>query len=334
MAHRIEVPVSKEGDFQRVDAQFRHWISSAPGAQFPPEANRYHLYISYACPWASRCLAVLNLKGLQDAVSVSVTNSKLAATKPNIDTHSGWTFPTAGDHNTEPGATADPHNHATTVRQLYEIAAPIGSYTGRYSVPVLWDTKTSQIVSNESSEIIRMFNAEFNHIATHPQVNLYPANLRAAIDDVNSWVFTDINNGVYRCGFAVKQAPYEAAFRALFTALDKCEAILGKQRFIAGDALTEADVRLFMTLIRFDAVYVVLFKCNKKFIREYPNLFNYTKDLFQVPGIGATVHMRHIKEHYFGSLLMINPQGIVAVGQEIDYSAPHDRHRFSSKHSA
>lgn len=327
----LGVPVSKDGAFQRVDAQFRHFISRSLGAQFPPETNRYHLYISLACPWACRCLAFLNLKGLQHAIGVSITKAKMAPTKPSVDDHSGWIFPTRDDD--EPGAIPDPHNHVRTVRELYEIADP--DYTGRFSVPVLWDTKTRQIVSNESSEIIRMFNDEFNDsIAKHPEVNLYPAHLQATIADVNSWVFTDINNGVYRCGFAAKQEPYEAAFHALFAALDKCEAILGRQRYIAGDQLTEADVRLFMTLIRFDAVYVVHFKCNKKFIREYPNLFNYTKDLFQVPGIGATVNMWHIRHHYYQSHPRINPFGIVALGQEIDYSAPHDRDRFSSKQSA
>jgi putative glutathione S-transferase len=328
----VSVPTTKDGAFQPIDAQFRRFISRSPGAQFPPVAGRYHLYISLACPWASRCLAFLNLKGLQHAIGLSVTKAKMAPTKPGVDGHSGWIFPTPGD-DSEPGATPDPHNHVRTVRELYEIANP--TYTGRYSVPVLWDTRTKQIVSNESSEIIRMFNDEFNDgIAKHPEVNLYPEHLRPAVDDVNGWVYTNINIGVYRCGFSTKQEPYEVAFEALFAALDRCEEILGKQRYIAGDELTEADVRLFMTLIRFDAVYVVHFKCNKKLIREYPNLFNYTKDLFQVPGIGATVNMKHIKEHYYGSHPSINPNGIIARGQDIDYSGPHDRDRFGSRKSA
>ncbi|CAM6089976.1 unnamed protein product [Calypogeia fissa] len=328
------VPNSKHGAFKPDEAQFRHSISRKPGAPFPPEVGRYHLYISYACPFACRCLALLNLKGLRHAIAISVTKAAMASTKPIVDDHRGWIFLTPGeednDRDDEHGATIDPLNHVRTVRELYEIANP--NYAGRFSVPVLWDSKTRQIVNNESPEIMRMLNSEFNDgIAKHPEVNLYPERLKVAIDDVNCWVFSDINVGVYKCGFATKQEPFEEAFRALFAALDKCEQILSKQRYIAGDELTEADVRLFTTLIRFDEVYAVHFKCNKRLIREYPNLFNYTKDLFQMKGIGETVDMWHIKQNYYRSHLHLNPYGIVPVGQEVDYSAPHDRDRFQTK---
>jgi putative glutathione S-transferase len=316
------------GEFKRTESSFRHFISRESGAEFPPEAGRYHLYISYACPWASRCLAFLKLKGLEHAIGVSVTKPRWGQTKPGVDEHWGWMFPTEGDDSV-PGATPEPFHKAKSIRDLYEIAS--SGYTGKYTVPVLWDTKTNRIVNNESSEITRMFNDEFNAIAKHPEVEMYPKHLKSAMEEVNGWTYNNINNGVYRCGFATAQAPYEEAFHQLFASLDKCEDILSKQRYIAGDELTESDIRLFMTLIRFDEVYVVHFKCNKKFIREYPNLFNYTKDLFQNPAIGGTVNMYHIKNHYYGSHPSINKYGIVAVGQEIDYTSKHDRDRFAKK---
>jgi putative glutathione S-transferase len=319
--------MSHDGEFKRRESQFRHVISNKPGAEFPAEAGRYHLYISYACPWASRCFAFLKLKGLEHAIGVSVVKPKWGVTKPGVDDHHGWMFPVEGDN--VPGATPEPFYKAKTIRELYEIAST--GYTGKYTVPVLWDTKTKRIVNNESSEITKIFNDEFNHIAEHPEVNLYPEHLKASIEEVNSWTYNAINNGVYRCGFATKQKPYEEAFNELFAALDKSEGILSKQRYIAGDELTEADIRLFMTLIRFDEVYFVHFKTNKRLIREYPNLFNYTKDLFQNPGIGGTVNMYHIKNHYYGSHPSINPFGIVPVGQAIDYTTKHDRDRFSKK---
>ncbi|XP_024394264.2 uncharacterized protein [Physcomitrium patens] len=324
---RTSLHETHDGEFKRKESEFRHFISREPGAEFPPEADRYHLYISYACPWASRCLAFLKLKGLDHAIGVTVTKPKWGETKPSVDDHHGWMFLEDGED--VPGAMKDSLNNAKSIRDLYEIAST--GYTGKYTVPVLWDIKTMRIVNNESSEITKMFNDEFNDIAKHPEVDLFPEHLKASIDSVNSWTYNAINNGVYRCGFATKQKPYEEAFNQLFEALDRCEEILSKQRYIAGNELTEADIRLFMTLIRFDEVYVVHFKTNKKFIREYPNLFNYTKDLFQVPGIGATVNMYHIKHHYYGSHPSINPFGIVPVGQKIDYSAPHDRDRFSKE---
>lgn len=324
---RTALDETHDGEFKRKESSFRHFISREPGAEFHPEAGRYHLYISYACPWASRCLCFLKLKGLEHAIGVSVVKPKWGQTKPSVDDHYGWMFPSKDDEVL--GATVDPLNGAKTVRELYEIAST--GYTGKYSVPVLWDSKTKRIVNNESSEITKMFNDEFNEFAKHPEVEMYPKRLQASIEEVNSWTYNNINNGVYRCGFATAQKPYEEAFHQLFGALDKCEAILAKQRYIAGDELTEADIRLFMTLIRFDEVYVVHFKCNKKFIREYPNLFNYTKDLFQHPAIGGTVNMYHIKHHYYGSHPSINKFGIIPVGQKIDYTTKHDRDRFSKK---
>lgn len=238
----------------------------------------------------------------------------------------GWIFP---ESNTEVlGAEPDPLNGAKSVRELYEIAST--NYSGKFTVPILWDKKLKTIVNNESSEIIRMFNTEFNDIAENPILDLYPSELQAQIDETNEWIYPNINNGVYRCGFAKKQEPYIDAARELYDALDKCEDILSKQRYICGNKLTEADIRLFVTLIRFDEVYAVHFKCNKKLIREYPNIFNYTKDIFQIPGISSTVNMEHIKLHYYGSHPSINPFGIVPMGPNIDYFAPHDRERFST----
>ncbi|GAA0170334.1 reductase [Lithospermum erythrorhizon] len=316
--------ISEAGALMRPASVFRHFISRDPGSTFPPEAGRYHLYVSYACPWASRCLALLNIKGLRKAISVTVTKSVFERTK-DTDEHMGWVFPSSSTE--EDGAEPDTLNGAKTVRELYELAS--ADYTGRFTVPVLWDKKLKTIVNNESSEIIRMFNSEFNEIADNPDLDLYPPQLRAQIDEINEWTYNDINNGVYKCGFAQKQGAYNEAVTNLFNALDKCEEILSKQRYLCGDTVTEADIRLFKTLIRFDAVYVVHFKCSKKAIREYPNLFNYTKDIYQIPGISSSVNMEHIRKHYFISHTHINPFAIVAASPNIDFSSPHDRDRFT-----
>ncbi|XP_018811551.1 glutathionyl-hydroquinone reductase YqjG-like isoform X2 [Juglans regia] len=238
----------------------------------------------------------------------------------------GWVFPASETE--EPGAEPDPLNGAKSIRELYDLAS--SNYSGKYTVPVLWDKKLKTVVNNESSEIIRMFNSEFNDIADNAALDLYPPHLQAQIDETNEWIYHGINNGVYKCGFARKQGPYEEAVNQLYEALEKCEEVLGKQRYICGNTLTEADIRLFVTLIRFDEVYNVHFKCNKKLLREYPNLFNYTKDIFQFPGISSTVNMQHIKRHYYGSHPTINPFGIIPAGPDIDYSTPHDREKFSS----
>lgn len=325
MARSALDEMSDTGAFLRTASTFRNIISRDPNSQFPAEAGRYHLYISYACPWASRCLAYLKSKGLDKAISFTSVKAIWGRTK-ETDEHMGWVFPTTNEE--EPGAELDPLNGAKSVRELYEIAST--NYTGKYTVPVLWDKKFKTIVNNESSEIIRMFNTEFNDIAENPTLDLYPSDLQAQINEVNEWVYSGINNGVYKCGFARKQEPYEEAVNQLYNALDKAEEILAKQRYLCGNKLTEADIRLFVTLIRFDEVYAVHFKCNKKLLREYPNLFNHTKDIYQIPGMSSTVNMQHIKHHYYGSHPTVNPFGLVPVGPNIDYSTPHDRARFSA----
>ncbi|XP_052202324.1 uncharacterized protein LOC127808047 isoform X2 [Diospyros lotus] len=317
--------MAKSGAFVPVPTAFRNFISRDANSSFPAEAGRYHLYVSYACPWASRCLALLKLKGLEKAIGFTSVKYKFGRTKDGED-HMGWVFPASDTE--EPGAEPDPINGAKSIRELYELANP--NYSGRYSVPVLWDKELKTIVNNESSEIIRMFNAEFNEVAENAALDLYPPHLQALINETNEWTFEGINIGVYKCGFATQQEPYEEAAKKLFEALDRCEEILGKQRYLCGNTITESDIRVFTTLIRFDEVYVVHFKCNKKLLREYPNLFNYTKDIYQMPGISSTVNMQHIKRHYYLSHTGINPHGIIPIGPNIDYSAPHDRERFSS----
>ncbi|KAM1107744.1 hypothetical protein EV1_004434 [Malus domestica] len=325
MARSALDETSLSGAFVRTASVFRNFISRDPNSQFPAEPGRYHLYISYACPWASRCLAYLNIKGLDKAISFTSVKPIWERTKES-DEHMGWVFPAS---ETElAGAEPDPLNGAKSIRELYELAST--QYTGKYTVPVLWDKKLKTIVSNESGEIIRMFNTEFNDIAENASLDLYPPHLQSQIDQTNEWIYDKINNGVYKCGFARKQEPYDEAVKQLYEALDKCEEILSKQRYLCGNTLSEADIRLFVTLIRFDEVYVVHFKCNKKVLREYPNLFNYTKDFFQVPGMSSTVNMDHIKRHYYGSHPSINPFGIIPSGPDIDYSSPHDRNRFST----
>ncbi|XP_042438758.1 glutathionyl-hydroquinone reductase YqjG-like isoform X1 [Zingiber officinale] len=317
--------MTESGAFNRTPSTFRNFISKEKTSQFPSETGRYHLYISYACPWASRCLSFLMLKGLEKDISYTAVKPIWERTKEN-DEHFGWVFPSSSTE--EPGAEPDPLNGAKSIRELYELAST--NYIGKYTVPVLWDKKLKTIVNNESAEIIRMLNTEFNDIADNPTLDLYPPHMQTKIDELNEWVYDTINNGVYRCGFAKKQGPYNEAVEKLYEALDKCEEILGKQRYICGNTLTETDIRLFVTLIRFDEVYTVHFKCNKKLLREYPNLFNYTKDIFQIPGMISTVNMAHIKQHYYGSHPSINPFGIIPIGPSVDYSSPHDRERFRS----
>ncbi|EPS71606.1 hypothetical protein M569_03151, partial [Genlisea aurea] len=316
--------IAKTGAFVRTPSVFREFVSRDSNSRFPAQSGRYHLYVSYACPWASRCLAYLKIKGLDHAISFTSVKPVWGRTK-ETDEHMGWIFPASDAE--EPDAEPDPINEALSIRALYELAS--ANYSGKYTVPVLWDKKLKTIVNNESSEIIRMLNSEFDGIAENPTLDLYPPHLQPQINEVNDWIYDGINNGVYQCGFAKKQEPYAQAVEKLYEALDRCEEILGKQRYLCGDAITEADIRLFVTLIRFDEVYAVHFKCNKKLIREYPNLFNYTKDIFQTGGVGSTVNMEHIKKHYYGSHPSINPYGIVPHGPNIDFAAPHDRDRFS-----
>ena len=302
------------GRFVRKDSAFRNWVTSDGSAGpsgtggFKAEKGRYHLYVSYACPWAHRTLIFRALKGLEEHISVSVVNSLMM--------ENGWTF------EPQDGVVADPLFGATYLHEVYTKADP--SYTGRVTVPVLWDKETGTIVSNESSEIIRMLNAAFDGIGAKPG-DYYPEADRADIDAVNERIYHSVNNGVYKSGFATSKEAYEAAVYPLFETLDWLEDRLSKSRYLLPSGVTEADWRLFTTLVRFDPVYVGHFKCNIRRIEDYPNLSNYVRDLYQHPGVADTVNMVHIKHHYYASHTMINPTGIVPVGPEIDFTLPHNR---------
>jgi putative glutathione S-transferase len=306
------------GRFERTTTSFRNWITpdGAPGVTgeggFKAERDRYHLYVALACPWAHRTLVFRKLKKLEDIVSISVVHPLML--------EEGWTF----DRNF-PGATGDTLLGKQRLYEIYLEAKP--DYSGRVTVPVLWDKKQNTIVNNESAEIIRMFNSAFNEL-TGNRDDYYPPALRADIDAVNARVYKNINNGVYRAGFATTQEAYEEAFKALFAELDNVETRLSNQRYLAGDRLTEADIRLFTTLVRFDAVYAGHFKCNQRRIADYPNLSNYLRELFQIPGFASTTDFDHIKTHYYASHRQINPSGIVPVGPILDLEAPHDRTRL------
>ena len=305
------------GRFVRKDSQFRNWVTPDGAAGptgrggFAAEPGRYHLYVSLACPWAHRTLIVRKLKKLEDAISVSVVHHFMG--------REGWTFLQ------EDGATGDTLHGSEFLHQVYTRADP--GYSGRVTVPVLWDTKENTIVSNESSEIIRMLNSAFDGFGD-ASLDLYPQALRGAIDEINAIVYPSINNGVYRAGFAGTQDAYDEAVSELFGALDMVEDRLSRTRYLTGDRITEADWRLFTTLVRFDPVYVGHFKCNIRRIADYPNLSNYTRELYQVPGVAGTVNLLHIKRHYYGSHDTINPTRIVPAGPDIDYAAPHDRGRL------
>ena len=308
---------STDGHFKRADAKFRNWVTAdgAPGPSgkggFKAEAGRYHLYISHACPWAHRTMIFRALKGLEDMISVSVVNWHMGA--------DGWTF-RPGD-----GVIADPIHNAEFLHQVYTVAVP--TFSGRVTVPILWDRQTGIIVSNESSEIIRMFNTAFDG-AGALEGDFYPPAQSARIDDINARVYSTLNNGVYKSGFATTQAAYEAAVTPLFETLDWLDDLLGRHRYLTGATVTEADWRLFTTLVRFDPVYVGHFKCNLRRIADYANLSPYLRDLYQVPGVAATVHMDHIKNHYYGSHDSINPTAILPLGPVLDLMAPHDRAQF------
>jgi len=316
-AWQEDISRTKEGRFIRPAPIFRNFVTrdGSPGPSgeggFAAEAGRYHLYVSLACPWAHRTLIFRALKKLESAVSVSITEPLYGKT--------GWEFGTARS------GTSDTVNGKTTLAEIYLLADP--RYTGRVSVPVLWDKKRRTIVNNESSEIIRMLNSAFDAF-TDERTDYYPAQLRGEIDAVNDVIYTNINNGVYRAGFATSQEAYEEAAYGIFDTLDKIEERMSRQRFLTGRHLTEADWRLFTTLVRFDTVYYSHFKCNLRRIADYPNLWNYTRDLYQVPGVAETVSIDHIKRHYYGSQRQVNPTGIVPIGPQIDFTAPHDRNRF------
>ena len=326
----------KKGVFKRTASAHRHYVSKDDPV-YTPEAGRYHLYVALACPWANRCLAMLKLKGLEDAIGVSVTHATWQRTRPDVpdDTHCGWVFRGPEDaplSSTEGRGSftgeeciPDSINNAKCVRDLYELA---GDEVHKYTVPVLWDKKTQTIVSNESSEIIRMLNAEFNDIAGRPMVDLYPEELRATIDELNGWIYPEINDGVYRSGFAQTQDAYDDAVTKLFRALDRVEDILSRQRYLCGERFTEADLRLFMTLVRFDSVYNVYFKCNCKRIDEYPNMHNYCRELYAMPFM--SINLASIARHYYTSHPVLNKYSIIPRGPDVHgrLSQPHDRDRF------
>ncbi len=306
------------GRFERSRSQFRDFVTMdgapAEGRErgFRAEPGRYHLYVSLACPWAHRTLIFRKLKKLEDVISVSVVHHFMG--------ENGWTFLK------EDGATGDDLYGFDFMHQIYTKADP--GYSGRVTVPVLWDRKTETIVSNESAEIIRMLNGAFDEWGD-ASVDFYPEDLRSEIDSINALVYDNINNGVYKAGFATTQEAYEEAFGALFAALDQVEERLSRQRYLAGERLSEADWRLFTTLVRFDPVYVGHFKCNLRRIADYPNLSNYLRELYQVPGVAGTVDLLHIKAHYYGSHKTINPSGVVPLGPELDLAAPHNRDRLA-----
>ena len=302
------------GRFVRPESAFRSWLTpdGAPGPSghggFRAEPDRYHLYVSHACPWAHRTTMFRVLKKLQSAIGFSVTHWRSA--------ENGWTFESG------PGVVPDDINACSFVYQLYLLADP--AYSGRVTVPVLWDKERRTIVNNESSEIIRMFNSAFAERGADPY-DYYPSGQRQEIDAVNERVYRTLNNGVYRSGFARTQSAYEEAVRPLFATLDWLEERLAHSRYLLGAELTEADWRLFSTLVRFDAVYHGHFKCNLKRITDYPQLWGYTRDLYQHEGIAATVNMEHIKRHYYESHLRVNPTGIVPLGPQLDFNTPHGR---------
>jgi putative glutathione S-transferase len=309
---------TKDGEFIRPTTRFRNWVTpdGAPGwsgdGGFAATSGRYHLYVALSCPWAHRTIIFRKLKGLENVVSMSIVSPDMLK--------DGWTF------NKEEGSSGDAANGKNKLSEIYLLADP--KYTGRVSVPVLWDKQRKTIVNNESSEIIRMFNSAFDAF-TNVHTDYYPEELRPKIDRLNDQIYTGVNNGVYRAGFATAKGAYEQAFRNVFDTLDELEQILSQHRYLVGNTITEADWRLFCTLIRFDAVYYSHFKCNWRHIYEYPNLGNYVRDLYQQPGVAETTSLEQIKRHYYGSQRQVNPTGIVPVGPQLDFAAPHDRARLA-----
>ena len=293
---------NEKGSYIRPTTAFRNFIGDE---DFPAVAGRYHLVVAHACPWAHRTLIFRALKGLEEVISVAYVEPLML--------ENGWVLMDGGD----------PVTGAKYTYQIYAQAVP--DYSGRCSVPVLWDKEARTIVNNESSDIIRMFNSAFDALATKSPPDMYPEDLRAEIDAVNELVYENINNGVYRTGFATTQAAYEEAVTALFSTLDDLEQRLGASRYLTGSTVTEADWRLFTTLLRFDAVYVGHFKCNIRRLADYPNLSGYLRELYQVPGINETIDLDYIKSHYYGSHRTVNPMGVVPVGPELDFNAPHGR---------
>eukprot|EP00529_Nitzschia_sp_RCC80_P031452 CAMPEP_0113456798 /NCGR_PEP_ID=MMETSP0014_2-20120614/9075_1 /TAXON_ID=2857 /ORGANISM="Nitzschia sp." /LENGTH=365 /DNA_ID=CAMNT_0000348267 /DNA_START=170 /DNA_END=1267 /DNA_ORIENTATION=- /assembly_acc=CAM_ASM_000159 len=337
--------LSKEGAFVRKESVWRDWISTEPGAKFPAENGRYHLFVAYACPWAHRTLITRAVKGLTDAISVTVVMPVWKKTKPDDpeDKHCGWVF---ADPDGEPYPNTiglggpfpasypenepEPFYGAKSVRELYE---RVNDTNGKYTVPILFDKVQKTIVSNESSEIIQMLNDSFNQWAKYPDVDLNPVDLRDTMKNVDSWIYPNINNGVYRCGFARSQAAYDQAIGDLTEAFDKLEVLLSKQRYIAGDRFTLSDIRLFVTLLRFDEVYIVYFKTNTRSIASSPVLLNYCRDIYQHAGVKDTINMDQIKMHYFCSHPELNKFSIIPQGSGFEelLQQPHNRDMMCKK---
>jgi len=331
-----------KGAFQRIDSAWRNSIQADKDAEFPAVSGRYHLYVAYACPWAHRTMMVRALKGLEDVISCTIVHPTWQRTRPDDpdDQHFGWFFGvvdgsdfTNKDGNggpfpsIYPGNEPDPFGGAVSIREIYERA---NDKDGKYSVPVLWDTVKNTIVSNESSEIIRMLNSEFNEFSKVPDLDIYPESLREAIDAVNDWVYPTINNGVYRCGFAKSQEAYDLAIQELTESFDRIGNILQTQRYIAGDKFTEADIRLFATLLRFDEVYTVYFKTNTRSVAHTESILNYCREIYQMPGIQDTVSMEQIKTHYYTSHPQLNHYSIIPAGADFVklLEQPHNRDRL------
>ncbi|MCC5859712.1 MAG: glutathione S-transferase family protein [Ectothiorhodospiraceae bacterium] len=301
-----------KGRFIRQQSRFRDWIRDDPSARFQPERGRYHLYVSLACPWAHRTLIMRRLKGLEEAIPVSVVHPLML--------ENGWEF---RDY---PGSTRDTVHGARYLREVYTAADP--RFTGRVTVPVLWDRQERTIVNNESREILRMFDHAWNRSVGAGVADYAPPALLDQVEDTIDAIYEPVNNGVYKCGFAQSQQAYDEAAEALYGALDHWDALLGERRFLCGSRITEADICLFTTLVRFDPVYSVHFKCSERRISDYPNLWNYLKDLYQRPGFSDTTDMDHIRQHYYRSHPFINPTGIVARAPRQNLDGPHDRDRL------
>jgi putative glutathione S-transferase len=307
-----------DGQFRRRDSEFRHTITADANGKFPAEKDRYHLFVSLACPWAHRTLIFRKLKGLEDIITVSVVHPDML--------QQGWSFSHDAKSAELYGTTGDSLYGANYLFEHYFTSNP--EYSGAITVPVLWDKKNKVIVNNESSEIIRMFNSAFNHI-TGNTLDFYPEHLRENIEHLNALVYDNINNGVYKTGFATTQAAYEENCQKLFDALAEIDQKLASNRYLAGNQITEADWRLFPTLVRFDAVYHTHFKCNVNLLQSYRNIYNYMLELYQIDGIADTINMEHIKRHYFYSHQSLNPYGIVATGPAQDWTLNHNRHLLS-----
>jgi glutathionyl-hydroquinone reductase len=310
--HQEDPPMaSADGSFVRVASRFRDRVTRDGSSGFTAEAGRYLLVTAPSCPWAHRTVLMRRLKGLEGAIPIL---------QSDLPKGQGWAYSRGFDE-------LAPIDGVFHVHQVYSSARP--GFTGRATVPVLWDRRTKTIVNNESSEIIRMMNSEFDE-AGDAWVDLYPPSLRSAIDETNGFIYDAINNGVYRCGFARTQTAYEQSFNKLFAALDTLEERLNRQRYLVGDCFTEADLRLFPTLVRFDAVYYSHFKCNLRRLADYRNLSNYTRDIYQMPGVAETVDIPRIKLGYYGGMPNLNPSGIIPLGPELDFGAPHDRGRYAA----